>query len=88
MKNDLIALEKENYDKNNISHSEYINFVHCVNNFTLNLGKLNSLEEKFFSDYSEIKRIYIIYKNFQKITENIVNDMVYTDVKYLTNKTP
>lgn len=51
------------------------------------MEKLNDVEEKIYYElcYDDVERKWAIYKNFQKITENIVNEMVYNDIKLLTD---
>ncbi len=87
---DIINIEKERLDKGLISDDEFNNFVLCTNNFNINIEELNEVEEKLYKEIckSEVERKWIIYKNFQKISENIVKEMIYKDIQMLTERTP
>lgn len=87
---DIINIEKERLNRELISEDEFNNFVLCTNNFNINIEELNEVEEKLYKEIckSEVERKWIIYKNFQKISENIVNEMIYKDIQMLTERTP
>ena len=81
---DLIKIEEERLKKGLIIEAEFLNFKHCVENFILNTDSINIVEEKvYFNLYKDdTSRRWCIYKNFQKVSENIVNESVYTDIKF------
>ena len=80
---DLIRIEEERLKKGLIIEAEFLNFKHCVENFILNTDGINVVEEKVYSSLykKDIERTWCIYKNFQKVSETIVNESVYTDIK-------
>ena len=80
---DLIKIEEERLKKRLIIEAEFLNFKHCVENFILNTDGLNIVEEKIYSSLykNDVERIWCIYKNFQKVSETIVNESIYTDIK-------
>ena len=80
---DLIRIEEERLKKGLIIEAEFLNFKHCVENFILNTDGINVVEEKVYSSLykKDTERTWCIYKNFQKVSETIVNESVYTDIK-------
>lgn len=80
---DLIKIEENRLKKGLIIEAEFHNFKNCVENFDLDTSRLNEIEEKVYSSIykMDIDRIWCIYKNFQKISEKIVNESVYNDIK-------
>ena len=80
---DLIWIEEERLKKGLIIEAEFLNFKHCVENFILNTDGINVVEEKVYSSLykKDTERTWCIYKNFQKVSETIVNESVYTDIK-------
>ena len=86
--NEVLKIESQRLEKKIISEAEFINFKLCFDNFNINLDKINEVEEKTYKEMnlSEIKRTWLIYKNFQKVTENIINDMIGIDIRLLSDK--
>ena len=80
---DLIKIEENRLKKGLIIEAEFRNFKNCVENFDLDTSRINEIEEKVYSSIYkiDIDRIWCIYKNFQKISEKIVNESVYNDIK-------
>jgi len=80
---EIILIEESRLKKGLILEAEFNNFKHCVENFDLNIENINEIEEKIYSSIykKDLDRKWCIYKNFQKISEKMVNEAIYNDIK-------
>lgn len=87
---EIMMIEEDRLKKELISEAEFRNFKNCVENFDLDLTKINELEEKIYSNiYKEsVFREWSIYKTFQKVSEKMINESIYVDIKARTEETP
>lgn len=80
---ELITIEESRLKKGLIIEAEFLNFRKCVENFNLNVKSINEIEEKVYSNIckDDLHRKWYIYKNFQKISEKMINESIYSDIK-------